>query len=197
MRSPAAVRGPCCAGRVVHSSRPPRSAVSTGWREHPRVYGGDGLRGAGPHVAAVQYGCAVRGGAACTACAAWGASSLRSGATLKGEEGRGQRVVQLPAARWQRTCLAACLSLGPLLCSLTNAHAVLVRPSLPPSHADDGRDCTYYTVLPGGSSRPGSVLLDAFEPPLDFVISERRRSKELQRLLPFEHLHPSACAAFL
>lgn len=41
--------------------------------------------------------------------------------------------------------------------------------------ADDGRDCTYYTVVDG--ERPVAadrslVLLDSYEPPLDFVISE-------------------------
>ena len=42
--------------------------------------------------------------------------------------------------------------------------------------AEDGRDCNYYAVVPSGihSSGGGSVvLLDAFEPPADFVISER------------------------
>ena len=51
-------------------------------------------------------------------------------------------------------------------------------PARPP--ADDGRDCTYYALVPSSAgpadSSPGGdsgvVLLDSYEPPLDFVISE-------------------------
>ena len=48
---------------------------------------------------------------------------------------------------------------------------------LPNCAADEGRDCTYYAVV-GEEGRQGQaapeagVLLDSFEPPADFVISE-------------------------
>lgn len=39
--------------------------------------------------------------------------------------------------------------------------------------ADEGRDCTYYAVVGGEQASPeAGVLLDSFEPPPDFVISE-------------------------
>lgn len=41
----------------------------------------------------------------------------------------------------------------------------------PPYSTDDGRDCTYYSVLP--PRQPGgAVRLDAYEPPADFVINQ-------------------------
>ncbi|KAL4459063.1 hypothetical protein ABPG75_013928 [Micractinium tetrahymenae] len=41
----------------------------------------------------------------------------------------------------------------------------------PPYSTEDGRDCTYYSVLP--ASKPGGpVMLDAYEPPADFVINQ-------------------------
>lgn len=40
----------------------------------------------------------------------------------------------------------------------------------PPYSTDEGRDCTYYRPVPGKS--PGSVFLENFEPPNDFVISK-------------------------
>jgi hypothetical protein len=40
----------------------------------------------------------------------------------------------------------------------------------PPYSTDEGRDCTYYRPVPGES--PGSVFLESFEPPNDFVISK-------------------------
>lgn len=39
----------------------------------------------------------------------------------------------------------------------------------PPYSTDDGRDCTYYQQVPGGTD--GVVVLQAFDPPADFVIS--------------------------
>ena len=46
---------------------------------------------------------------------------------------------------------------------------------LPRPVAEDGRDCTYYSVVPPPphlAVGPEQVALDSFEPPTDFVISE-------------------------
>ena len=40
----------------------------------------------------------------------------------------------------------------------------------PPYSTDEGRDCTYYRPVSGES--PGSIFLENFEPPNDFVISK-------------------------
>ncbi|KAL4431942.1 hypothetical protein ABPG77_000209 [Micractinium sp. CCAP 211/92] len=41
----------------------------------------------------------------------------------------------------------------------------------PPYSTEDGRDCTYYSVLPAGKPG-GAVMLDAYEPPADFIINQ-------------------------
>lgn len=75
---------------------------------------------------------------------------------------------------------ASCRCLAARRCARSHPELTCCHPAAAqPCAADEGRDCTYYAVVgeegrQGQAAHEAGVLLDSFEPPADFVISECR-----------------------
>lgn len=73
---------------------------------------------------------------------------------------------------------AGCRCLAARHCARSHPELTCCHPAAAqPCAADEGRDCTYYAVVgeegrQGQAAHEAGVLLDSFEPPADFVISE-------------------------